>query len=136
MKLLNKFNTATLAATAYLATAFPAFAQQVDLCPSNQNFGSLCTDDAQVGNVISQAITLILIIAVVLALAFLIWGGVKWITSGGDKGKVESARNTIIAAIIGLVIAFLAFFILNLVLGLFGIDQFQNMELPNILGNG
>ena len=133
MKLLNKFNTATLAASAYLASAMPAFAQSVDICPTG-NFGSLCTDDPSLGNVLTQAINFILIIAVVLALVFLIWGGIKWITSGGDKAKVEGARNTIIAAIIGLIIAFLAFFILNVVAGIFGVNAVTGLQLPNILG--
>jgi len=39
-----------------------------------------------------------------LVFAFLIWGAIEWITSAGDKGKMESARNKISNAIVGLVI--------------------------------
>jgi len=52
-------------------------------------------------------------------------------TSGGDKAKVESARGTIIAAIVGLVIAFLAFFILSLALSFFGLSL-TNLTLPRL----
>lgn len=45
-----------------------------------------------------------MIIAAVLVLVFLIWGAVEWITSSGDKGKVESARNKISNAIIGMIV--------------------------------
>ena len=54
-------------------------------------------------------------------------------TSGGDKAKVESARNHIIAALIGLVIAFLAFFILSLALSIFGLSL-NKISLPKISG--
>jgi len=81
--------------------------------------------------IIQNSVTIIIIIAIVLSLFFLIWGGIRWITSGGDKAKVESARGTIIAAIIGLVIAFLAFFILSLALSFFGLSL-TNLTLPKI----
>lgn len=60
--------------------------------------------------------------AVILALFFLVWGGIDWITSGGDKQKLQSARQKIVFAIIGLVLAFLAFFIINLISNFFGIN--------------
>jgi hypothetical protein len=46
----------------------------------------------------------ILFLASVLVLFYLLWGGIEWITSGGDKGKTEAARNKITSAIIGLII--------------------------------
>ena len=76
-------------------------------------------------------VTIAFVIAVLIALFFLLWGGIKWITSGGDKTGVEAARNQIIAAIIGLIIVFLSFFILNLVLGLFGLSLLD-LKLPTL----
>jgi hypothetical protein len=35
---------------------------------------------------------------------FLIWGGIEWLTAGGDKGKIETAQKMISNALIGLVI--------------------------------
>jgi len=122
-----------------LAIAFPALAgASLDPCPKGTgggtNFGNLCNLSAdKLGTVISGIVTIMLIAATIIALFFLIWGGIRWVTSGGDKAKVESARNTIIAAIIGLVIAFLAYFILTLVLSFFGLSL-NNLTLPKITG--
>ncbi|MBI2442554.1 MAG: hypothetical protein HYV40_01440 [Candidatus Levybacteria bacterium] len=60
---------------------------------------------------------------VILALFYLIYGGIQWITSSGDKQKVAAARNRMIYAIIGLVIIFLSIFLVNLVLYIFGAPQ-------------
>ena len=122
-------------AVSTLAIASQAFAQtggSLDPCPQNSQFNTLCKLNAsQIGSVVSSAVTIILIIATLIALFFLIWGGVRWILSGGDKAKVEEARKTIIGAIIGLIIAFLAYFILTLVLGIFGLSL-TKLSLPTI----
>ena len=52
--------------------------------------------------------------AVIICLAYLIWGGIDWTMSSGDKTKLQKARLKLIYAIIGLVIVFLAFFFVNL----------------------
>ena len=56
------------------------------------------------GSWITAILSLVMTIAGLLLLLYLIWGGVEWITSGGDKGKVESARNKITNAIIGIIV--------------------------------
>lgn len=56
------------------------------------------------GQMISNVLNIVLIIAVILVLFYLIMGGIAWLTSGGDKGKTESARNQITAAVVGLII--------------------------------
>lgn len=115
----------------------PAFAQQpFKLCPDtaqgNSNFSALCTlTFDSFGDLISKIIVIILIIAVIISLVFLIIGGIKWILSGGDKAGVEAARNQVVAAIVGLIIAFLAFFIIQVVAGLFGINV-SNLTLPKL----
>lgn len=129
---------ATISSTAlYLSAAASVFAtgNSVDPCPkgtSGTDFSKLCTLNANsIGTVITTTITVLLIGATIIALFFLIWNGIRWVTSGGDKGKVDEARKGIIAAIIGLVLAFLAYFILSLVLGLFGLSP-SNLKLPTL----
>jgi len=56
------------------------------------------------GNLIKQVVTLVFVLAAALTFFYLIAGAIAWITSGGDKGKVEEARNKITAAVIGLLI--------------------------------
>jgi uncharacterized membrane protein len=53
----------------------------------------------------------------VIAVIMIIVGGLKYITSGGDSGNVSSAKNTILYALVGLVIVALAQFIVRFVLG-------------------
>ncbi len=118
------------------AAPTPAAAGEVAVnpCPSGGGvgFNALCAFDAsKFGPFIGSVVTLLFIIAVLIALGFLIWGGIKWITSGGDKSGVESARNHIVAAIVGLVIVFLAFFVINIVAGFFIKDfSIQSLKLP------
>lgn len=63
------------------------------------------------------------IVAAFLAVLYLMYGGVKWITSRGDKMAVESARKHIVAAVIGLVIVAGSFFALNVVFNLLGAEN-------------
>ena len=65
---------------------------------------------------IRTVITLIIVVAALLTLFYLIMGAIAWITSGGDKGKVEEARNKITAAVIGLLILAAVWAIFQLVL--------------------
>jgi lysylphosphatidylglycerol synthetase-like protein (DUF2156 family) len=67
--------------------------------------------------------TLLLLVGVVIAVAFLIYGGIKWVLSGGDKAAVDAARKHIVAAIIGLVIVVLAFVIVSFVFQLLGVGN-------------
>ena len=51
-----------------------------------------------------------------VAAVMIIFGGVQYVTSAGDAAKVAKAKNTIIFAVVGLVISLLAFAIVNFVL--------------------
>ena len=104
----------TYAAATFLTLAPFAFAET--LCPTG-DFAGLC--DVKIDTLIGPFIQLIYIIAVLAALFYLIWGGFKWLTSGGDKTAVASAREHIIAAIIGLIVIFLSYFILNILIKFF-----------------
>jgi len=115
-----------------LAFALPAYAVNLNPAPQGgmAKLGQLKASDF--GKLIGQFVTILLIIAAIVSLFFLIWGGIRWVTSSGDKTKVESARSTIISALVGLVIAFLAYFIFTVVLGIFGLNA-GNLSLP-VLG--
>jgi len=72
-------------------------------------------------NIIQVSITLIIIIATLAALAVIIFGGIRWIVSGGDKEKLQGARNMITYALVGLIVIFLSYFIINTISNFFGI---------------
>ena len=71
---------------------------------------------------ISSGIKLAIILAAIITFAFLIWGGIEWITSGGDKAKYEAARNRITAALVGLAIVAAAWAIMVIVGKFLGIN--------------
>jgi hypothetical protein len=70
-------------------------------------------------NYIATAINIFSVVVGIIAVVMIIIGGVKYITSGGDAGNVTGAKNTILYAIIGLVVVALAQIIVQFVLGSF-----------------
>lgn len=74
---------------------------------------------------ISWAVTAVLVVAGLIFFFMLLLGGVKWIMSGGDKAGTESARNQITAALIGLIIVFSAWAIARLLQTVFNINILQ-----------
>jgi hypothetical protein len=56
------------------------------------------------------------------ALLFLLWGAIDWIISGGDQGKVDSARKKMTSAVIGLTILASSVAIVELISTLTGYD--------------
>ncbi|MBQ3470425.1 hypothetical protein IJH23_01780 [Candidatus Saccharibacteria bacterium] len=63
-----------------------------------------------------QITNTILYIVGIIAVIMLIIGGIKYVLSGGDGKKVTDAKNTVLYAIIGLVISFFAYAIVNFVI--------------------
>src|SRR5688572_572951 len=67
---------------------------------------------------IFQTITNILLFLIgAIAVIMLIIGGIRYVISGGDQAQVTSAKNTILYAIVGIVVAFLAFAAVSFVTG-------------------
>jgi len=85
----------------------------------------------EIGAYINRLLKFVMAIATLLVFGQLIIGGLQWITSGGDKGKVEEARNKITAAVIGLIIVASSYAILQLALNFLGFQSIN--ELMNLL---
>ncbi len=97
-------------------------ANTLQLDEGNTASASDCTNSetgtvSGLNGLITQIINIFSIIVGIIAVIMIIWGGLKYITSGGDSGNVTGAKNTILYAIIGLVIVALAQFIVRFVLG-------------------
>lgn len=87
-----------------------------------------------INQLISFVINAIIVLGIVLSLIFLLYGGVRWILSGGDKGKVDAARSTIVASIVGLIIVILAYVIINAVLQVFtGKNLTDGFTIPSLV---
>lgn len=90
----------------------PAFANirdGVDVANPGSGPDSL---DGAITTVINTALWAIGILSVIM----LIFGGIRYTVSGGDSNKVTAAKNTILYAVIGIVVALLAYAIVNFVL--------------------
>src|SRR6266702_568806 len=72
-------------------------------CPQNTTSGA-----GTVSGIVTTTINILSLAVGIIAVIMLIVGGFKYITSGGDSGKVTSAKNSIVYAVIGLVIVALA----------------------------
>lgn len=94
----------------------------VPVCPETGPFSPLCLQASGFSGILGAIVSLIFVIAVVIALFYLLWGAVKWINSGGDKAALDGARGQVITAVVGLIILFFAFLIINVLLGFFNID--------------
>jgi hypothetical protein len=91
------------------------------VCASNPGDSAVCdnkdktSSDSFVGAIVN---TLLFLVGAVSVLSIII-GGILYVTSSGDSGNVTKAKNTILYAIVGLVVAFLAYAIVNWVFKLF-----------------
>jgi len=68
------------------------------------------------GGIFTQITNTALFLVGVISIVMLIWGGLRYVISGGDSKKVTDAKNTVLYAIIGLIVALLAYAIVNFVL--------------------
>lgn len=79
-----------------------------------------CTDggtaETRVDQILDTVITIFSLVVGVISVIMIIIGGLKYITSGGDSGNVTGAKNTILYAVIGLVVVALAQIIVKFVL--------------------
>ncbi len=88
---------------------------------TNKDGGFTCTKDGEkkLGARIEDIVNVLLFVLGAIAVIVIVIGGIKYATSDGDSGKVTSAKNTILYAVVGLVVAILAYAIVNFVLGAF-----------------
>jgi len=68
--------------------------------------------------ILNDVIGWILLLVGGIAVLFLVWGGIQYVVSAGNKDKAETAKKTITYAVVGLIIIVLAEVIVNLVTGL------------------
>lgn len=77
--------------------------------------------NSDLGTFITKSFSGIILVAGVATFLYMIYGGVEWITSGGEKGKLEEAKQKITQAIVGLTIVASAWAVFKLIDYFFGI---------------
>ena len=83
--------------------------------PPGLGSGDYTQGGTVLGKLISGVVGMVIIIAFILSFIYLTVGAVRWITSGNDKAGLEAARNTILHAILGIIIVGAAWAIVKLV---------------------
>lgn len=82
---------------------------------------------ATVGDIIQNTLLYVFAVAGFILLFYLIFGGFKYMSSGGDTKSIDSAKRTITTALIGFIIIFVSFWLVQLIGTIFGITQFQQV---------
>lgn len=80
-----------------------------------------------IGNILMIFVTLIGIVGFVM----MIFAAFRMMISGGDSKGMDSARKTMTYAVIGLVVALSAYFIVNIISQFTGIDTLLNFTIPD-----
>ncbi len=128
--MIQKLKSTLVAMAALLAIGAPAVVTtsayaaniQGGLCAGAElkvtDSGQACNTTSTNGfnNLLTKIVNIFSAIVGVIAVIMIIVGGLRYITSGGDSGNVSTAKNTIIYAIVGLVIVALAQLIVRFVL--------------------
>lgn len=78
-------------------------------------------EDDDIKTYIKNGVNILLYILGAIAVIMIILSGIYYTISGGDTGATTKAKNTLLYAVIGLVVALTAFAIVNFVLVFFGV---------------
>lgn len=119
----------------FLTLTGSAYAQE----PLELNFGDVAKDREIVGTanyepedgeagfaaLLGQILGIVSTIAVIILLIMLLWGGIEWITAGGDKSKIEKARNRITQSILGIIVLASVVVLFMIVQNLLGFQLFE-----------
>ena len=71
------------------------------------------------GSLIQTIVNILLFILGAIAVVMIVIGGIRYATSNGDSGSIKTAKDTILYSVIGLIVAMLAYAIVNFVLDSF-----------------
>ena len=80
---------------------------------------------------IAQLWKTIVVVGSLAFLLYLVWGGIEWLMSAGDKTKIESARSKISSAVIGLAILVISYAIILFIQAVFKIN-ILSPEFPTV----
>jgi len=90
-------------------------------CEGNTD-SALCDNDTKnqsADSLVKTIINTLLYVVGALSVIMIIVGGIMYVISQGDSGNITKAKNTILYSVIGLIVSFLAYAIVNWVLKLF-----------------
>lgn len=124
-RIINHLRLIVAASAMLLSFTAPALqpvmvsaAGPVDVLEKCDNKSKVCqgTNANSLTNLLKNVVNILLYVGGIIAVLMIIVGGIRYSTSGGDAGQTKSARDTIVYAVVGLVIAIMSFAIVNFVL--------------------
>lgn len=89
-------------------------------CQGASSGSAICSDETEATDIVKNIVNVFLFVIGTLSVIMIIHSGFKYTTSRGDAEQVKSAKNTLLYAVVGVIVAILAFAIVNFVL-----DQFN-----------
>lgn len=106
-------------------TTYAADASNCDPTQGSITDGAKCSQATQSqpdnlfgpNGVFQQVSNILIFLVGAISVIMLIFGGLRYVVSTGEKGRVEDAKNTILYAVIGIVVAILAYAIVGFVTG-------------------
>ena len=125
MKMMKNYKSLAVAVVLVLgvvtATVFSTqlvSAAPVDVLKECNSGSQVCkgTNGSTLYTIVRNVVNLLIFIIGIIAVIMIVIGGFRYTTSGGDGSQTKSARDTIIYAVVGLVIAIMAYSIVNFVL--------------------
>lgn len=103
-----------------LFSAVPAGAINVfNDCPAGSTTAVCQAKGDTVQGPVQEVISILLFAVGVVAVIMIIVGGIRYVLSNGDASQIKSAKDTILYSVVGLVVALLAYSIVNFVVGRF-----------------
>lgn len=104
-----------LGVTAMLAPTASAVDTKTQVTKGIDAAGGSSTSSTDLTTLIQNIVNVLLFIAGAIAVIMIIIGGIRYVTSNGAQDQVKAAKDTILYSVIGLIVALLAFAIVNFV---------------------
>lgn len=118
-----KFAIISLATLLGVVTMVPAYVSADAVSDAQQGVSDIGGNEGSnaisLESRIKTIVNILLFILGAIAVVMIIIGGIRYATSNGDSSAITSAKNTILYSVIGLIVAILAYAIVNFILDAF-----------------
>ena len=120
-QLLTVITTVTLAASFAATPVLAATCDSASDCVTQgvNGAGGTGASSTDVPTLVKNIVNILLFIIGAVSVVMVVMGGIKYAVSNGDSSQVKSAKDTILYAVIGLVVALLAYALVNWVVQAF-----------------
>ena len=119
--MIKKIILFSLISFSLLAAPLPLLAEEVLTLPDSTGEELGYDTDSDIRDVVVNIVNWVLGILALAAVIMVIYGGIRWMTAGGNEENITIAKKILSAAIIGLIIVLLAWAITTFLFSIFGL---------------